>query len=147
VNRRVRAALGGAAATMVWAALEPVDRRLFRYDYSDVALLGKWVTRSRGWPVAAPLMHAGNGAVFGLAFDELRRRTGAEPRRLAFVLAMAENFGLYPLSYVVDTKHPARGGPGVPRLLAARALAQATVRHALFGVVVGRLAVGRESDA
>jgi hypothetical protein len=141
VRPHVRAALAGAAAATVWAALEPVDRRLFRYDYSDVALLGKWVTRTRWWPVAGLALHAGNGAVFGLVFEELRRRTGAEPRRLAFGMAMAENFGLYPLSYVVDAKHPARGNPGVPRLLTGRALAQATIRHAVFGVLLGRLAV------
>jgi hypothetical protein len=126
---------------MIWAALEPVDQRLFRYDYSDVALLGKWLTRTRWWPVAGLALHAGNGAVFGLAFDELRRRTGVEPRRLALAMALAENFGLFPLSYFVDTKHPARGTQGVPRLLTARALAQATTRHAVFGVLLGRLAV------
>jgi hypothetical protein len=140
----VRAALAGVMATMVWAALEPVDQRLFRYDYSDVALLGKWVTRTRWWPLAGLALHAGNGAIFGAVFDVMRRRTGAEPQRLALALALAENFGLYPLSYVVDTRHPARGTPGVPRLLTGRALAQATIRHALFGVVLGRLAVSRE---
>jgi hypothetical protein len=140
VRTRARAAAAGAAAAMVWAALEPLDRRLFRYDYSDVALLGKWATRTRWWPVAGLVLHAGNGAVFGLAFEALRRRTGAEPRRLALRMAMAENFGLYPLSYFVDTKHPARGTAGVPRLLTTRALAQATVRHAVFGALLGRLA-------
>ena len=75
---RSRAALGGAAAACVWAAAEPVDRRLFRYDYSDVALLGKWVTRSRSWPVAGLALHAANGAMFGLAFDEAR---DGEPSR------------------------------------------------------------------
>jgi hypothetical protein len=143
VSSRVRAALAGAAAASVWAALEPVDQRLLRYDYSDVALLGKWVTRSRWWPVAGLALHAGNGAVFGVAFDVVRRRTGSEPRRLALALALAENFGLFPLSYVVDTRHPARGTRGVPRVLTRRALAQATIRHAVFGVVLGRLAVSR----
>jgi hypothetical protein len=140
VTPRARAAAAGAAAAMVWAALEPLDRRLFRYDYSDIALLGKWATGTRWWPVAGLALHAGNGAVFGVAFDELRRRTGAEPRRLALRMAMAENFGLFPLSYFVDTKHPARGTAGVPRLLTTRALAQATVRHAVFGALLGRLA-------
>ena len=137
---RASAAAAGGAAAMVWAALEPLDRRLFRYDYSDVALLGKWATRTRWWPVAGLALHAANGAVFGVAFEEVRRRTGAEPRRLALRMAMAENFALYPLSYFVDTKHPARGTRGVPRLLNTRALAQATVRHAVFGAVLGRLA-------
>ena len=145
MSSRVRAALGGAAAALVWAALEPVDRRLFHYDYSDVALLGRWVTDSRWWPAAGLALHAGNGAVFGLAFDEVRRRTGADPRRLALALALAENFALYPLSYLVDTRHPARGAAGVPRLLTARALAQATTRHAVFGALLGRFAAPRRT--
>ena len=35
-----RAAAGAVAAT-VWGALEPIDRRLFRNDYSDIAAVGK----------------------------------------------------------------------------------------------------------
>ena len=138
---RLSSALAGAAAAIVWGLQEPLDRRLLRCDYSDVALLGKLVTRGPGWRAAGFALHALNGAVFGLAFHEVRRRTGAEPRRLALVLAQAENFGLYPLAGLVDRHHPARGEPGIPQLLTnPRALAQATWRHAIFGVVLGRLA-------
>ena len=140
-RRRARAALAGAAAATAWGALEPIDRRLFRCDYSDVALLGKLVTRGRGWRAAGFALHAVNGALFGIAFHEVRVRTGVEPRRLALGLALAENFALYPLSAVVDRCHPARGEEGVPPLLTnPRALGQATVRHTLFGVLLGRLA-------
>ena len=56
-------------------------------------------------------------------------------------MALAEHLTLYPLSWFVDRYHPARGDPGDPRLLSnPRAFAQATWRHALFGVVLGRLA-------
>jgi hypothetical protein len=138
---RLRAAGAGAVATLLWAAVEPLDRRLFRYDYSDVALLGKAVTRGALWPLAGLALHASNGAIFGLAYDELRRRLPVEPRRLALGLALAEHVTLYPLGWFVDRYHPARGEPGVPPLLTSgRAFAQATVRHALFGVVLGRLA-------
>ena len=136
-----RAAGAGAAAALVWAAVEPLDRRLFRCDYSDVALLGKAVTRGRAWPVAGLALHAANGAVFGLAFDALRRRVPVETRRLALGLALAEHVGLYPLSFFVDRYHPARGEDGIPPLLTnPRAFGQATVRHAVFGLVLGRLA-------
>ena len=37
----VRAAVAGAAAATVWGLLEPLDQRLLRCDYSDIALLGK----------------------------------------------------------------------------------------------------------
>jgi hypothetical protein len=141
VSARRRAALAGAAAATLWGALEPLDRRVFACDYSDVALLGKLVTRGRRWRVAGFALHAVNGALFGLAFHEVRSRTDAEPRRLALGLALAENFGLYPLSILVDRYHPARGEEGVPPLATnPRALVQATARHAVFGVVLGLLA-------
>jgi predicted nuclease with RNAse H fold len=86
-------------------------------------------------------MHAANGAVFGLAFHELRRRISVPPRRLAVAAALGEHAALYPLGYFVDRYHPRRGERGIPRLLAnPRAFGQATFRHALFGAVLGRLA-------
>lgn len=138
---RGRAAIAGAAAATAWAALQPLDKRVFRCDYSDVALLGKAVTRSRLWPVAGLAVHAGNGALFGLAFRELQARTSYEPQRLALSLALAEHVALYPLNAVVDRRHPARGEKGLPPLLSnPRAFAQATYRHALFGFLLGRFA-------
>jgi hypothetical protein len=134
-------AAAGAVAAAVWALLEPLDRRLFRCDYSDVALLGKAVTRG---PLARPIglaLHAVNGAIFGLAFAEARRRLPIPKQRLALGMALAEHVALYPLSYFVDRYHPARGEQGIPPLLTnPRAFGQATVRHALFGVILGRLA-------
>jgi hypothetical protein len=141
MSGRGRAALAGSVAAIAWGLLEPLDRRLFRCEYSDIALLGKLVTRGPGWRAAGFALHASNGAAFGLAFHELRVRTHVEPRRLALGMALAENFGLYPLSALVDRYHPARGENGVPPLLTnPRALAQATARHTLFGVLLGRLA-------
>jgi len=140
---RPRAALSGAAAALVWGALEPIDMRVFRNDYSDLAVLGKLVTRTSAWPVVGVAFHAVNGAVFGIAFEEARRRTSLPSRRLALGLALAEHVALFPLSYLVDRKHPARGEPGVGQLCNRRGFAQATVRHALFGIVLGRLASAR----
>lgn len=139
-----RSAAAGAAAAVVWGLAEPLDRRALGYDYSDVALLGKAVTRGPHWRAAGFAVHAANGASFGLACEWLRRRVSVEPRRLALGLALAEHVGLYPLSYFVDRRHPARGEPGVPPLLTSpRAFAQAGWRHLLFGVVLGRLAYDR----
>jgi hypothetical protein len=124
----------------VWAAVEPLDKRVFRVDYSDVALLGKLVTRSRWWPAAGLAMHAANGAAFGIVFDQVRRATGAEPRRLALSLALAENVATFPLASQLERWHPASGEPGVAPFWNARGFAQSTLRHALFGIVLGRLA-------
>jgi hypothetical protein len=141
VNRRLQAAGAGAAAATAWGLLEPADQWLLRYDYSDIAVLGKAVTRGPHWRLAGFALHAANGAVFGLAFDELRRRLPTNPRRLAVGAALLEHLTLYPLCYFIDRYHPARGEPGVPPLLEnPRAFAQATWRHAVFGTVLGRLA-------
>jgi hypothetical protein len=141
MSRRLRAASAGAAAATFWGVLEPIDQRLLDCDYSDVAVLGKGVTRGPHWRAVGFALHAANGAVFGLAFDELRRRLPLNPRRLAVSLALAEHLTLYPLCYFIDRYHPARGEPGIPPLLRnPRAFAQATWRHALFGTVLGRLA-------
>ena len=133
----LRAAGAGAAAALVWAALEPLDRRLFDHDYSDVAMLGKTVTRGPLWPAAGLAIHAANGAAFGVAVHRLRRP--------ALPLALAEHLALFPLGYAVDRAHPARGGPGLAPLFTKRGFAQATWRHLLFGAVLDRL-LGEEPE-
>lgn len=139
-----RSALAGGAAAAVWALQEPLDQRVFGCDYSDVAILGKAVTRGRGWRPVGFAVHVANGAVFGLAFELVRRRVDVPPRRLAVGMALAEHVVLYPLGGLVDRYHPARGEPGLPPLLTnGRAFAQATWRHLVFGAVLGRLAVAR----
>jgi hypothetical protein len=133
--------LAGSIAALVWAAEEPLDRRILRYDYSDVAVLGKGVTRGPGWRAVGLGFHAVNGAIFGLAFHEARRRLPVGSRKLGVGMAVVEHLALYPLCFFVDRYHPRRGERGVPPLLSSgRAFAQATWRHALFGLVLGRLA-------
>jgi hypothetical protein len=133
--------VAGAAAAAVWGLQEPLDQRLFRCDYSDIALLGKAVRRGRGWRAAGFAIHAVNGAIFGLAFEEARRRLRVNPRKLALAAALGEHLTLYPLCYFVDRHHPARGEPGIPPLLTnPRAFAHATWRHVLFGWLLGRFA-------
>jgi len=137
---RVRSAAAGAVAAGAWALQEPLDQRIFRYDYSDVAVLGKAVTHGPGWWRTGLAVHVGNGIAFGVAFEELRRRVDVDSRRLAMAMALAEHLALFSLGAVVDRYHPARGEPGVPPIFTKRAFAQATWRHALFGWLLGRLA-------
>ena len=114
----MHAAAAGAIAATLWGLQEPLDRRVFRCDYSDVRLVG-------GLPV-----HALNGAVFGLAFDAIRRRVRTEPRQLALTLALVEHAALWPLIGLFDRD----------LVWSPRAFLQGTYRHALFGLVLGRLA-------
>jgi hypothetical protein len=134
-----RSAAAGVAAAWVWAAVEPLDTRLAGWDYRDVALLGKALTRGRAWPLVGLALHGANGAVFGVALEAARRSTGKDARRLAVGLALAEHLTLFPLGALVDRIHPARGEPGVAPMFTLRGFALETWRHALFGAVLGRL--------
>jgi hypothetical protein len=140
MHPRLRAAGAGSIAALVWGALEPFDRLVFRHDYSDVAVLGKAFTRGPGWRPLGFAIHALNGALFGLAYYELARRTSRDPRRLALGLALVEHLTLFPTGKLVDRYHPARGEPGMEPLFSVPAFGQATFRHTLFGLVLGRLA-------
>lgn len=96
------------------------------------------MTRGPRWRAAGFAIHAVNGAIFGLAFNEARRRVRIHP----VAAALGEHLTLYPLCYFIDRYHPARGEPGIPPLLTnPRAFAQATWRHALFGAILGRARV------
>jgi hypothetical protein len=124
MSPRLRAAAAGAVAAVVWGLQEPLDRRVFGCDYSDVEFLGRG-RRSVGFVV-----HALNGALFGVAFDVVRQRVDVDERRLAVTLALAEHMVLWPFIGLVDRR----------LVTSPNAFAQATYRHALFGVILGRLA-------
>lgn len=121
----MRAALAGAAAATAWGAQEHLDRRVFGCEYSDVELLGRG-SRPLGYVV-----HALNGAAFGLAFHELRSRIDVPQLPLAMGAALIEHVTLWPLIGVVADRD---------LVTSPRAFAQSTWRHALFGALLGRWA-------
>jgi hypothetical protein len=131
-------ALAGAVAAGVWAAQQPLDRRVFDCDHDDVELLGKLVTRGDAWPLAGVALHLGNGALFGAGYAHARPFIPGPGALRGVLAAMTEHLASWPLGRVSDHYHPARGD-----LVALggnkRALAQATWRHFLFGAVLGEL--------
>jgi hypothetical protein len=129
-------AVAGAAAAIAWALQQPLDKRVFGTRYDDVELLGKLVTRGPAWPLIGLALHASNGAAFGATYAALRPRVPGPPVAVAFTIAMAENFGFWPLGRLIDRHHPARRQLE-PLQGNRRALAAATWRHALFGVALG----------
>lgn len=131
-----RGALAGAIAAVVWAAQQPLDKRVFGVDYDDTELLGSAITRGRA---AAPLgwgIHTLNGAIFGAAYANLAPRTPLPSWARGPAFALAECFLTWPATAAVQRVHPE--GSRFPRLWGSgAALAQATWRHLLFGVVLG----------
>jgi hypothetical protein len=144
-RRMLGGALAGGIAAGVWALQQPLDKRVLRSDYDDVELLGRALRpraeRSDWYPLGLAL-HVQNGALFGAvyagALAPLLAGAGVPAAARAPLVAQLENFGLWPLGRVSDHFHPARDS--LPRLAGnRRALAQATWRHLLFGVVLGEL--------
>ena len=138
-TRTLRGALAGATAAAVWAAQQPLDKRVFGVDYDDAELLAR-LTRVRG-PAAQPVglaLHLANGALFGAAYANLAPSLpGPRPLRGAFA-GLAEHLATWPAMIVVDRLDLA--GRSYPQLWGnPRAFAQATWRHLLFGAVLGEL--------
>jgi hypothetical protein len=71
-----RAALAGSLAAAVWAAQQPLDKRVFRFGFDDVELLGKAVTRGPRWRLvgtAPPAVRDGSRRVRAALARQRRR--------------------------------------------------------------------------
>lgn len=136
--KTARGAFAGAVAAAVWLAQQPLDRPVFGFDHDDSELLGKAITRGRAWPVAGAALHLANGALLGAAYTNFASRLPLPSWSRGPLLALTEHLATWPLTLAVDRVHPARDE--LPRLTgSARAFAQATWRHLVFGVVLGEL--------
>ena len=137
--KTVRGAVAGAVAAGVWAAQQPADKTIFGVPYDDTELLGKLVTRRTGPArVIGTAMHLANGALFGAVYANVAPRLPLPSWARGPAAGLAENFGTWPLAALSDRFHPARDD--LPKLAGNRAaLAQATWRPLLFGVVLGEL--------
>ena len=138
VQRSLRGAAAGAVAATVMALEEPLDRRLLDTDYSDVEIIGKLVTRGDEWRPVGFALHVQNGALFGVVYAQLKPfLPGPAPVR-GLLYALTEHILTWPTVALIDRHHPAR--KELPALTGnGRAFAQATLRHALFGIVLGVL--------
>jgi hypothetical protein len=136
VRRAVNGAIAGGVAAAVWAAQQPLDKRVFGCDYDDVELLGRAVTSGPAWPAVGAALHVQNGLVFGATYATLRPLLPGPPVVWGVAVGLAEHLAFWPLGRFVDRHHPARreltplGGN-------RRGFAQAAWRHALFGLVMG----------
>jgi hypothetical protein len=134
----LRGALAGAAAAVVMTLEQPLDKRLFASKYDDVEILGKLVTRGTFWQPIGLALHVQNGAVLGAGYVRLSPSLPGRPVLRGLVVGLIEHVATWPLTALVDRYHPAR--KQLPKLAGnPRAFGQATIRHAVFGAVLGFL--------
>src|SRR3954451_20615180 len=139
-TRILRGAVAGAAAAGLWAAQQPLDKRVFGVDYDDAELLGPLFTGDRRAGTTLPAgvaLHLVNGALFGALYAKAAPSLPG-PRVLRGVAAgLAEHLATWPMTRFM-TFHPA--GSQFPQLWGSRpAFAQATWRHVLFGALLGEI--------
>jgi len=138
-TRTLRGALAGATAAAVWAAQQPLDKRVFGVDYDDAELLGL-LAHVRG-PAARPAglaLHVANGALFGALYANVAPSLPGPPALRGAAAGLAEHLATWPGTLVLDRLELA--GRGFPKLWGdPRAFAQASWRHLLFGAILGEL--------
>jgi hypothetical protein len=134
----LRGGIAGAAAAVVMTLEQPLDQRFFDSRYDDVEILGKLVTRGQGWRPIGFALHVQNGAILGAAYARFRPSVPRRAISRGLLLGLIEHLATWPMTTLVDRYHPAR--KELPKLAAnPRAFGQATIRHAVFGVVLGFL--------
>jgi hypothetical protein len=137
-TRTLRGAVSGAIAAALWALEQPLDKALFASAYDDVEVLGRAVVTGENWYPVGLAWHLANGAVFGAVYANVSPVIPVPPVLRGPVVALTETFATWPLASLSDRLHPRR--KKLPVLARNRkALAQATVRHLLFGIVLGEL--------
>src|SRR4051795_13275059 len=134
----LRAGIAGAVAAAVMTLEQPLDKRLFDSEYDDVEILGKLVTRGEHWRLVGFVLHGQNGAIFGAAYARLKPSLPGPAVLRGLAVGLVEHVAAWPMTVVFDRYHPAR--KELPKLAAnPRAFGQATIRHAVFGIVLGLL--------
>jgi xanthosine utilization system XapX-like protein len=146
LRRSANGAIAGAAAAAIWAAQQPLDKRVFGTSYDDVELLGRLVQRDRGWHLPGLAMHLSNGAAFGAVYALVRPVFPGPPLLAGATAGLLEHLGFWPATRLVDQRHPARKELQ-PLWGDRRAFAQAAWRHLLFGLVLGELERRLNADA
>src|SRR4051795_2561974 len=134
----LRGGVAGAVATVVMTLEQPFDKRLFDSKYDDVEILGKLVTRGDDWQSVGFALHVQNGAILGAAYARLKPSLPGPAVLRGLLAGLIEHFATWPMTVLVDRSPPAR--KELPKLAAnRRAFGQATIRHTVFGVVLGLL--------
>jgi hypothetical protein len=134
----LRGAAAGVVATAVMTLEQPLDKRLFDSRYDDVEILGKLVTRGDDWQRIGFALHLQNGAIFGAAYARLKPSLPGPPVLRGLLVGLVEHVAAWPTVALIDRYHPAR--KELPKLAAnRRAFGQATIRHAVLGIVLGLL--------
>jgi hypothetical protein len=107
------------------------------HTYDDLEILGKLVTRGDHWQPIGFALHVQNGAILGAAYARLKPSPPGPAVLRGLLMGLIEHLATWPMTALVDRYHARKE---LPKLAANhRAFGQATIRHAVFGIVLGLL--------
>lgn len=138
MNRLARGAAAGLLGIAAWIPAMAVDKRLTGSPYDDVTLLGTLVAPDASAKSVGLLMHAVNGAAFGVVYGLfLDKRLPGRPWLRGLIAATIECASLSTLTPLLDRWHPGVRAGRTGKTATPVAIAQAFWRHAVFGAVLG----------
>ena len=141
IRRKASAgALAGMIASLAYAIEQEIDLRAFHHNADDLTLLGGLLTDDEQLRRSIGLAtHLVNGSVAGVVYAAaLHDRLPGSPAVRGIIFGVAENTLLYPLALLED-KHPAFQQGILASYSTLTAFTQETLRHVVFGAVLGTL--------
>lgn len=139
IRRRAAAgAAAGMAAALAYAIEQELDLRGFRHNADDLTLIGRLVTSNQHTvrPVGLAI-HLLNGASLGIVYATVARgHLPGSPAMRGIWFSLLENTLLYPLALLED-RHPGVRDGTLDRYWNVTAFAQESIRHVVYGTVLG----------
>ena len=141
IQRAFAGSMAGLVGVACHAVVNEIDRRALFHNSDDITMLGGAITDDHALARKIGLgMHLGFAMSFGAAFATvLHPKNQGDAMRKAVGAAMVENFGLYPLVFPFEEKHPYIRDGRLDRFTHPLALVQATLRHLALGIGIGKV--------
>ena len=140
IQRAIAGSIAGLVGGLCHLAVNEIDRRAFNHNADDITMLGGIITDDHELARKIGLgMHLSFAISFGAAYATILHPRGEDDAmRKAVGAAMVENFGLYPLVFPLEDRHPYIRDGRLDRFAHPLALLQATLRHLALGTGIGK---------
>lgn len=138
-GRLVTGAVAGVAAAGAFAAFMLADMRATGDRVDDFQLLGGLGPGAEHWRAKGTAIHFVNGALLGAAYTTVEPRLPGPGWLRGIAFALVENTLLWPLVLLIDRVHPAIQSGELPTYNRAWPFVAETLRHVVYGAVLGGL--------
>lgn len=136
-QRIARGAVAGAAAGLAFAVAMEADMAITGHRLDDIRMLGEIGPFPQYWRAKGLAAHAANSLAIGAIYALVEPRLPGSGWLRGLIYATVENSLLWPLTHVIDRRHPAIRRGDMPRFNEPRSIVLEYLRHAAFGIALG----------